>query len=120
MIKFKYKGKSIIIPLKLCHYEYDDDQHRIKNTQAIANMIFKSIDNYDIVPVAEAELEDRIFQIVSISSDGPYIHSKHVSGCPQIEHDLKQLLYTGPLFLGWLYDGAHELDLVRKSLINQI
>ena len=54
--------------------------------------------------------------IVSVSSDGPYLHAKHVNGGTRIEYELEQLAYTGPLFASWVYDGAHELEGVRRSI----
>ena len=47
VIKFKYHGRSIIVPLKLGHYEYDEI-HRVKNTQAISNMIYSAIEEYNM------------------------------------------------------------------------
>ena len=73
--------------------------------------------DYDIVPDEQADIEqDRIHQLISISSDGVYLHTKHVSGEAQIEYDIKEAIYTGPLFSGWIYDGAHELEAVRRGL----
>ena len=116
MLKIKYKGKSIIIPLKLAHFEYDDMNNKIKNTKAISKMIHSALQEYEIVP-DESE-SNTIYQLVNVTSDGPYLHSKNDQGNPQITEDIKELIYTGPLFIGWIYDGAHELELVRKHLLS--
>ena len=119
MLKTKYKGKSIIIPIKLAHFEYDDGQNKIKDTAAISRMICAAIREYDILPDGDAEFEtEPIYQLVSMSSDAPYLHKKDINGDPQIISDIQSLIYTGPLCSGWKYDGAHELELVRKDLLN--
>ena len=101
VIKFKYKTKSIIVSLKLAHHEYDGDENRIKDTKAISKMIYDAIEEYQIVPEGDANLEDqRVCQLASISSDGPYLHAKYAPDKPQIEYDIQQLLYTGPSFIG--------------------
>ena len=117
VIKFKRKGRSSIVPLKLRHFEYDDDDDSTKDTKEITKMMHQAIMDYNIKQSPEDTFENgTLCQLVSISSDYPSLHEKHISREPQIEHDLQEMMYTGTLYTVWVSDGAHEVESVRRSM----
>ena len=86
VIKFKYKGRSSIVPLKLGHFECDAEDNSTKNTKEITKMIHQAIMDYNITQSPEQSFEHGTScQLVTISSNHPYLFKKHISGQPQIE-----------------------------------
>ena len=64
-------------------------------------MIHATVNELDIVPDGDAELEGNVLhQLPSKSSDEPYLRAKHVDGGTRVECALKQFLCTVPLFAG--------------------
>ena len=50
-------------------------------------------------------------------SDYPYLHKKDDSGGSAIVQDLRDALYLGPLWTGWVYDASHELEGIRRAVM---
>ena len=80
----------------------------------------KSVIEFQIVPDEFAEVGGtaKLFQLVNVSSEGAYLHAQH-ENIPEIEFQMDQLLYLGPLYGGWSHDPAHQLELVRDNVLQQ-
>ena len=117
--KVLHEDKSVILPLKLAKYEYDNKK-KVKNSQVIAEMIRDAMEEFQIIPDEFAEVGGtaKLFQLVNVSSEGAYLHAQH-ENIPEIEFQMDQLLYLGPLYGGWSHDPAHQLELVRGAVLVQ-
>ena len=82
-------------------------------------MIHESIRKCEIVPVefADPKDDDRVFRLVTVSSDYSCLHKKDGSGGSMIEHDLREILYLGPLWTGWIYNSSHELVGICRGIM---
>ena len=85
---------------------------------AVSRMIRDTRKECKIVPdeFADIESEEVVFQLVTMSSDGPYLKKQHETGGPATDYALRDLLYLGELYEEWVYDFLHELEKMRRDI----
>ena len=117
--KVKHHRKSVILPLRSDPFEHDDADNNVKNAKVIAKIIYDAIKEYKSLPDPNADVNhDSYFCLITISTNGAYRRKLNATTkLPQIDYDIKELIYTVPFCIGCVHEGGYELRNARKRLL---